>query len=434
MKTHNSTGLCWISFSALSIVLMGGPVLANEVSSQPPQAQTQHSEYSLHVMRKLLSDMGMSLPDEYYPPSPSPSPNPQPKPEPEPEPNPEPAPDNKGDDDFFDEDGFFDSDMSFEDAKKAMEDEFNDTRSAWEQEYQETVARWQKAKEEFQKNKETYKQGTIDIRAAAQQKPKLGNALQSSRPISLDNMKPGDFYLIPRALDVPIQNQAGRGTCAAFTGVRAMETVLLQSDIKVNLSEQHFYWLSKEDCQQTPCTDEQSGSWFTNGLENSKRNKVGVLTEVHCPYDISTNPKNETHTPLACRFVPGIRAGKIYDGLSKPQVLEAIQSNYPVMAGMRLTDNFYEDSLVTVSNIGRYSGNTDSHAGGHALLLVGLIRLPAELNEGRFCAVTANSWGDGWGVGGFGCLTEKWLDRNKIGYDAIASAVLTDRFKVSYGL
>ena len=51
----------------------------------------------------------------------------------------------------------------------------------------------------------------------------------------------------------------------------------------------------------------------------------------------------------------------------------------------------------------------DSHAVGHALLLIGYIKLPKILNEGEVCFVTANSWGEGWGTGGTSCLTEKWL-------------------------
>ncbi|MAE58814.1 MAG: hypothetical protein CME69_08040, partial [Halobacteriovorax sp.] len=46
---------------------------------------------------------------------------------------------------------------------------------------------------------------------------------------------------------------------------------------------------------------------------------------------------------------------------------------------------------------------------GHAVLLIGYIKLPKVLNEGSVCFITANSWGSGWGHGGYACLSEKWV-------------------------
>lgn len=51
----------------------------------------------------------------------------------------------------------------------------------------------------------------------------------------------------------------------------------------------------------------------------------------------------------------------------------------------------------------------DSHAQGHSILLVGLVKIPTSLNEGQYCFITANSWGEGWGQGGHSCISENWL-------------------------
>ena len=56
------------------------------------------------------------------------------------------------------------------------------------------------------------------------------------------------------------------------------------------------------------------------------------------------------------------------------------------------------------------------HAAGHAMLLIGYIKLPQalEAEEGRYCVVMANSWSEGWGAGGYACLTEQWMEDNLI--------------------
>ena len=57
----------------------------------------------------------------------------------------------------------------------------------------------------------------------------------------------------------------------------------------------------------------------------------------------------------------------------------------------------------------------DQHANGHALLLIGHMKLPKKLNtEGKLCYLAVNSWTKGWGAGGYACITEKWLSKYKV--------------------
>ena len=95
----------------------------------------------------------------------------------------------------------------------------------------------------------------------------------------------------------------------------------------------------------------------------------------------------------------------------------ALKRNEPVVAGFKLSSNFYENNgLITLMN-SRSKGKLDEHANGHAVLLIGYIKLPPALEkrgEGKLCFVTANSWGEGWGQGGYACLTEAWVRQHRI--------------------
>lgn len=434
------------SLFLFSGILAFSAALAEEVKTLPSTHNAPMSTRTSIVMQNLLSQMGMSLPDDDKDmpkppptPQPEPQPTPKPKPAPEPEPKPTPKPEPKPEpeteeDDFFgddEDDDFFSSDLSYEEMKQKMKKDYADTKAAWQKEYDETVAKWAKAKKQYVKNIDKHKSATIDIEAQAQQALTVSSPLMVSAVSNpLDSMRPGEFYVIPNAMDVPIKNQAFRGTCAAFAGVRAMETVLIQRDIAADLSEQHFYWLSKPSCQKSPCNDKQSGSWFTDGLLNSKQNSEGVLSEANCPYVALPISTNETQTPLGfCKFKPGIRSGAFQHKLTLNQALQEIRANHPVMAGVKLSDNFYEDAIITAGNIGKYSGKTDSHAGGHAILFVGYIRLPSNMNEGDYCMVTANSWGDGWAAGGYACITENWLRKHQIAFDSLSSVEITSEYE-----
>ena len=73
------------------------------------------------------------------------------------------------------------------------------------------------------------------------------------------------------------------------------------------------------------------------------------------------------------------------------------------------------DGLITYKDSG-YAGDT-SHAGGHAYLIVGYRKLSGMQDEGGMCFVIKNSWGTGWGVNGYSCMTLKWVEKWNFGYD-----------------
>lgn len=436
-----------------AIGMLHGKALAKaveQVSAKPISHTEPVMKENLFILETLLNSMGMEVPDDKKhivppppdpapspkpepapspKPAPAPSPEPAPRPSPEPSPSPKPKPKPEPEDDFF-EDDFFDDDISYEDAKRAMEEEYADTKAAWEKEYKETVERWQRAKKVYEKNKDRYYQASIapEILSAGLSASNLATLATPRK--TLATMQPGDFHMLPRAARVPIRDQAFRGTCAAFAGVRAMESLLIQHNIRSDLSEHFFYWLSKEECQKTPCSEEKSGSRFIDGLKKSQHFKFGIIPEHACPYNPYQQPDNETQTPLRCRAVPGVIAGEFKTFSHTKSIANVILNNIPVMVGVRLTDNFGKDNLVTVSNVGKYNGETDpKHAGGHAVLAVGVIKLPPTLNEGEFCTIIANSWSEGWGAGGYACLSEKWMEKFKLYYTAMDSVMLADGFQ-----
>lgn len=388
------------------------------VSSSPPESLTRYGEF---VMAGLLEDVGLSFPDDKKSDD---TPNPQPHPEPQPRPTPDPKPDpvKRGGDDFFDNDDFFDDDKGFDKIVKDFDDDFEKTLAAWDEEYERTVARWNKAKKVYQKEKDSLAGATFDLTAHVGSSS-VSKAYSSRSVIAA--MSPGDYHVLPYAFKQEIRDQKARTTCAAFAGVRAIETVLVQtlatSKVKLDLSEQHFFWLSRKDCQQAPCSASGTGngSWAGNGFAattNTRDPRTALREELACPYKPVPDNGNLTYTPLSnCMQKNGsVRVGRYSDMFPFSKVVEELSQNRPVVAGFKLTPSYY-DTKGIVRARSQTKTKMDSHAGGHAMLLIGYMKLPEQewATEGQYCAIMANSWGQGYGVGGYACLTETWMKENR---------------------
>lgn len=327
------------------------------------------------------------------------------------------------DDDFFKNDDDFDN-KSYDDVVDSFEKEFADAVAAWDKEYEETVSRWNKAKKIYNKNQKKYAASTYDIRmfaSAGPQSPAAPLASTGPASVNINGMKPGQYHVIPYALEIPVKQQAYRGTCAAFAGIRTIEIVLSQYESRqqkltyTDLSEQHFYWLSRPECMETPCSSD--GSFFDYGYLNSGVDdpKAAIKLERDCPYISNKNGTNATYTPLAaCNQKQGAyKVTQIHRNLILGQVLGELASNRPVAAGIKVPDSFFSpQGLVTSTDPqNRCFTKAGDHTKGHAIVFVGFIKLPQRYwsKEGKFCFITANSWGEGWGAGGYTCLTQTWV-------------------------
>ena len=303
-----------------------------------------------------------------------------------------------------------------------LKSQSNRTLNDWKTQNQQTLNRWREAQKKFLENLPEYKKNTFKVESFSP--PSLQSAYTESgikkkllKPKNLSQVKLENFKVLPGALDIPVRDQGKRPTCAAFAGIRAIEVLLAGHGEMTDLSEQYFYWASKPQCRQNPCASK--GSWVLPGYRFSmEANSPDIPTEEQCPYQESTKNNNETQIPLAqaCTGRGKVKIEGFYPIASLGDILDSLNKNQPIVGGFKLSPNFYQnEGLIKYTD--RYlGGKTDTHAAGHALLIVGYMKLPTELHtqEGDLCLIVANSWGEGWGAGGHACLTRKWFDEYKI--------------------
>lgn len=226
-------------------------------------------------------------------------------------------------------------------------------------------------------------------------------------------------YTIPTLDRVPVRDQQQRGTCAAFAGIGAVEYSILNSYSSlqtIDLSEQRFYWTSKPECQTSACNWE--GSWYTTGMEASASSaSYDIPLESTCPYNGWPDYSNDTQIPQAAGCSEGAaRVVELEYTVAAQDIIDQLEQGLPVPFASGLSLNWEQNNgLITLAG-SDYSGNTN-HAAGHAYLIVGYRQLPDMPDEGGMCFVIKNSWGTGWGVQGYSCMTLAWTEAYGWGWE-----------------
>ncbi len=297
---------------------------------------------------------------------------------------------------------------------------YKDWLKEWDEKYKAKKKEWGEQNKLFVKNMSSYKNNLVDYddlippEAAAYSGATVQKVLSSNQEIDLSKTK---YFVVPGAMDVPIRDQGRRGTCAAFTAVRAIETALYEQN--VDLSEHYFYWSSKPKCQSNACS--KSGSWYGWGLDFSKKSEgLNIPLEQSCPYNSKKVKGNETQIPLPKSCFQGTAKVTKYHQVKPENYRKELHQNRTILSAFKLSPNFFKTKGFV-----RYSEEYEEkeHASGHALLIVGYVQLPKAQHskEGKLCYIVANSWTEGWGKGGYSCLSEKWVDK----YDYKKSIVIS---------
>lgn len=174
----------------------------------------------------------------------------------------------------------------------------------------------------------------------------------------------------------PIKNQANCGSCWAFAGVAALESLLkVKGAPFYNLSEQYLLSCSEGDC----------GGWWVDLTADFIRDE-GTILETELPYEASAG--------VPCPDTEGLKIFKIDDWKVVANTEVDPKAIMPVLVTCPLatTMGVYSDFLYYKSGI--YSHVDGMFVGWHAILLIGY-----DANQEYWIA--KNSWGTEWGEQGY---------------------------------
>jgi C1A family cysteine protease len=425
----NTLKILFISVCLLAI----GTHLQAEILTATKQAGTDLSQKSMILTKALLSEIKTQFKEEKRPdklPDKKKKKTPDTKPDKKKKKKPDTKPDKKKKKKKTDQEKktVIDWEKHFDNSMDKFDTQFDADNKQFSNAYRKSNEKWEKERKAFIKRLDDYIGNLVDPETLS---PSTSYSVSSSSPqissvISTAELNSFSYHIIPGAFDVPVRDQGRRGTCAAFTAIRAYETIAAVFNKKINLSEQYFYWSSKPECQKQTCAN--GGSWYGKGLVASQQARsFDVPLEAKCPYVTDKVANNETQIPLKKSCRSGVAKALDFKMVKNNQILGEITNNHPVMGAFKLSPNFYKSRGVISFKDSLKDGKKDEHAGGHAILLVGYVKLPAEYHaaEGEVCYVTANSWSEGWGKGGYACLTQKWVDEYSLAHMSLTSIELS---------
>ncbi len=289
-------------------------------------------------------------------------------------------------------------------SSKWMQDKINE-QSSWQKKKLEVLNQWARSKEKYKKELPEIKKDLTDLSEFTNETIKVTKAVAEAHT---PNVNQYSMHLIKENFELPIRSQGLRSTCSAFAAVRSMEILAKRKGRNMDLSEQYFYYASKPKCQKSPCT--KKGSWPEPAFN------FEIPLEKGCPYSPIEKGSNETQIPMpsSCR-IGQAKVSRYSRSKTRNEIQQALREGYPVIGGFKLNDAFYKNEgyVFLKGEADEFAIVKDKHAQGHALILVGVMDLPRELwsKQGKHCTLVANSWGEGWGLGGHACLSDAWFDQ-----------------------
>ena len=223
--------------------------------------------------------------------------------------------------------------------------------------------------------------------------------------------KLGSLGVLPSSFDwrdtglPPVRNQGGCGSCWAFGTVGALESqIMIQSGTAVDLSEQYLV-----SCNESGWSC--GGGWWAHDYHAWRiptgEAETGAVLEADFPYQASdvpcSPPHDHAYTINDWAYVPG-------NEYSVDEIKQAIYEYGPVAAAVAVGPAFQAYSAGVFDN-----DESGSYGINHAIVLVGWNDAYAWDGDTYGVWILRNSWGSGWGEGGYMYIT---YGTSRVGYAA----------------
>jgi C1A family cysteine protease len=181
-----------------------------------------------------------------------------------------------------------------------------------------------------------------------------------------------------------IRDQGGCGSCVAFGSVAVLETTgaytRRQPGLELDLSEAHLFYTHGGSVGRN-C---DNGWYPLPALEMCR--DIGVTYEEYFPYSAGNSGGASLNSDWPNRLA---RAIDVVNPTGNPVAMKEHIAQYGSITACFLV---YDDFFAYRSGVYRHV--TGGLAGGHCVALIGY-------DDAQGCWIAKNSWGAGWGDGGF---------------------------------
>jgi C1A family cysteine protease len=183
----------------------------------------------------------------------------------------------------------------------------------------------------------------------------------------------------------PVKDQGSCGSCVAFGSIATVEATLRcllhNPDFAVNLSEAHLFYCYAAS-QGRRCGGPNGGWWVAPALDACRDG--GVVDQPCFPYTAGDQPCH-----LCADWSNRVTKIEAWHQInSATEMKNWLSSRGPLVTCFTVYDDFF------AYHSGIYHHVSGGVAGGHCVCVVGY-------NDTDSCWICKNSWGNGWGEGGF---------------------------------
>jgi C1A family cysteine protease len=187
----------------------------------------------------------------------------------------------------------------------------------------------------------------------------------------------------------PVYDQGQLGSCTANAIGAAVQFDRMKQGVTPDFAPSRlFIYYNERVIEHTVGSD--SGAQIRDGIKTV--GKKGVCHETTWPYDIS----QFTHKPPAEAFTEALQA-KALSYARVPRTLNQMKgclaSGFPFVLGFSVYESFESQQVAQTGKM-PMPGPGEKLLGGHAVLAVGY-------DDADQTYLIRNSWGSGWGMGGY---------------------------------
>lgn len=206
-----------------------------------------------------------------------------------------------------------------------------------------------------------------------------------------------------RASCSPVEDQGQLGSCTANALAGALEFLEVKDKVPFSDLSRLFIYYNERVVEHTVKTD--SGAMIRDGIKTLAAQ--GVCGETLWPYVIS---RFAVKPSAACYAQATRHEITSYERLQTLDEMRAcLAAGYPFVFGFTVYETF-ESAAVAKTGIVPMPGPAERTLGGHAVCAVGY-----DDQEKRF--LVRNSWGPGWGIGGYFKMPYAYLESRNLSDD-----------------
>ena len=211
---------------------------------------------------------------------------------------------------------------------------------------------------------------------------------------------------LPPAVDLrsgcpAVYDQGDLGSCTANAVGAAIEFDQIKQKLTYSVPSRLFIYYNERSLEGTIDTD--SGAQLRDGIKTVAAQ--GACPEPMWPY---VEQAFANRPPAQCykyaKLHPAVQYARVAQDVGQMKAILA--AGYPFVLGFTVYESFESDA-VAKSGIVPMPAETETVLGGHAVMAVGY-------NDASQRFLVRNSWGSGWGMGGYftipyGYLTDENL-------------------------